>query len=54
MPYVDNDGKFTGVIDKDKYNNLDKYKKIRADNFYKRLIKFVQTEDLNDLLPNCI
>ena len=54
MPYVDSDGNFTGVIDNDKYNNLDKYKKQRADSFYKRVMKFVQSEDLNDLFPNCI
>jgi len=51
MPYVDNDGNFTGVIDNDKYNNLEEYKKQRVDDFYKRLMKFIQSEDLNDLFP---
>ena len=54
MPYVDSEGNFTGVIDNDKYNNLDKHRKQRADSFYKRVMKFVQSEDLNDLFPNCI
>ena len=34
--------------------NLDKYEKMKADSFYKRVMKFVQSEDLNDLFPNCI
>ena len=54
MPYVDNDGNFTGVIDNDKYNNLDKYKKQRADDFYKRLMNFIQSENLDDLFPYTI
>jgi hypothetical protein len=54
MPYVDNDGNFTGVIDNDKYNNLDKYKKQRADDFYKRLMNFIQSENLDDLFPYII
>ena len=54
MPYVDNDGNFTGVIDNDKYNNLDKYRKQRADDFYKRLMNFIQSENLDDLFPYII
>ena len=54
MPYVNDDGKFTGRFDKQKYNELDKYEKMKADSFYKRVMKFVQSEDLNDLFPNCI
>ena len=54
MPFVNDDGKFTGRFDKQKYNKLDKYGKIRADSFYKRVMKFVQSEDLNDLFPNRI
>ena len=54
MPYVDNDGNFTGVIDNDKYNNLDKYRKQRADDFYKRLMNFIQSENLDDLFPYTI
>ena len=54
MPFVNDDGKFTGRFDKQKYNKLDKYGKIKADSFYKRVMKFVQSEDLNDLFPNCI
>ena len=54
MPFVNDDGKFTGRFDKQKYNKLDKYGKMRADSFYKRVMKFVQSEDLNDLFPNCI
>ena len=54
MPYVDNDGNFTGVIDNDKYNNLDKYKKQRADDFYKKLMNFIQSENLDDLFPYII
>ena len=54
MPFVNDDGKFTGRFDKQKYNKLDKYGKIRVDSFYKRVMKFVQSEDLNDLFPNCI
>ena len=54
MPFVNDDGKFTGRFDKQKYNKLDKYGKMKADSFYKRVMKFVQSEDLNDLFPNCI
>ena len=54
MPYMNDDGKFTGGFDKQKYNELDKYGKMKADSFYKRVMKFVQSEDLNDLFPNCI
>ena len=54
MPFVNDDGKFTGRFDKQKYNKLDKYGKMRADSFYKRVMKFIQSEDLNDLFPNCI
>ncbi len=54
MPFVNDDGKFTGRFDKQKYNKLDKHRKMRADSFYKRVMKFVQSEDLNDLFPNCI
>ena len=54
MPFVNDDGKFTGRFDKQKYNKLDKYGKIKADSFYKRVMKYVQSEDLNDLFPNCI
>jgi hypothetical protein len=32
----------------------DKYEKMKADSFYKRVMKFVQSEDLNDLFPNRI
>ena len=54
MPFMNDDGKFTGRFDKQKYNKLDKYGKMRADSFYKRVMKFIQSEDLNDLFPNCI
>ena len=54
MPFVNDDGKFTGRFDKQKYNKLDKYGKMKADSFYKRVMKFVQSEDLNDLFPNRI
>jgi len=54
MPYVDSEGNFTGVIDNDKYNNLDKYRKQRADEFYKRLVNFVESENINDLFPHSI
>ncbi len=54
MPFVNDEGKFTGRFDKQKYNKLDKYGKMKADSFYKRVMKFVQSEDLNDLFPNCI
>ena len=54
MPYVDSEGNFTGVIDNDKYNNLDKYRKQRADKFYKRLVNFVESENINDLFPHSI
>ena len=54
MPFVNDGGKFTGRFDKQKYNKLDKYGKIKADSFYKRVMKFIQSEDLNDLFPNCI
>ena len=54
MPFVNDDGKFTGRFDKQKYNKLDKHGKMKADSFYKKVMKFVQSEDLNDLFPNCI
>ena len=54
MPFVNDEGKFTGRFDKHKYNKLDKYGKMKADSFYKKVMKFVQSEDLNDLFPNCI
>ena len=54
MPFVNENGQFTGKFDEHKYNNLDKYEKMKADSFYKRVMKFVQSEDLNDLFPNCI
>ena len=54
MPFVNENGQFTGKFDEHKYNNLDKYGKMKADSFYKRVMKFVQTEDLNDLFPNCL
>ena len=54
MPFVNESGQFTGKFDEQKYNNLDKYGKMKADSFYKRVMKFVQTEDLNDLFPNCL
>ena len=54
MPYIDSEGNFTGVIDNDKYNNLDKYRKQRADKFYKRLVNFVESENINDLFPHSI
>jgi len=54
MPFVNENGQFTGKFDEHKYNNLDKYEKMKADSFYKRVMKFVQSEDLNDLFPNRI
>ena len=54
MPFVNESGQFTGKFDEQKYNNLDKYGKMKADSFYKRVMKFVQSEDLNDLFPNRI
>jgi hypothetical protein len=52
MPFVNENGQFTGKFDEHKYNNLDKYGKMKADSFYKRVMKFVQSEDINDLFPN--
>ena len=52
MPFVNENGQFTGKFDEHKYNNLDKYEKMKADSFYKRVMKFVQSEDINDLFPN--
>ena len=52
MPFVNENGQFTGRFDEHKYNNLDKYEKMKADSFYKRVMKFVQSEDINDLFPN--
>ena len=54
MPFVNENGQFTGKFDEHKYNNLDKYEKMKADSFYKRVMKFVQSEDINDLFPNRI
>lgn len=49
MPFNDENGKFTGEFNQNKFEKLDKHKQYYSKNIYENIIKFLETEDINSL-----